>query len=86
MEAFGRRRHYEEEDTEDGGDKRGIAEDGLGGYGDNDYTDVQSLFTLKDSTVPPGTEQFTKFPEISKKTIEQLKVIGITSLFPIQAN
>ena len=59
---------------------------GLGGYGDEDFTDVKSLIALnKEGTEPSEVNNFKDFPEISEKTKEKLKKLGITYLFPIQS-
>jgi ATP-dependent RNA helicase DDX21 len=58
---------------------------GLGGYGDDDFTDVHSLLSLnKDDSGPAKVDNFGDFPEITQKSIERLKTLGITYLFPIQ--
>jgi len=59
---------------------------GLGGYGDEDFTDVKSLIALnKDGIGPEKVDNFKDFPEIIDKTKDKLKNLGITFLFPIQA-
>ena len=86
------KRSYNDDNNDDNDDleykgKELNLEDGLGGYGDDDLTDVHSLVSLsKEGSVPEGCADFTDFPEIPKKTIDSLKSMGITSLFPIQAN
>lgn len=85
MDSYSGKRSYEESKDDYSKDDRREAEDGLGGYGDDDFTDVQSLLSLnKDGSGPPKVENFCDFPEIPEKTQERLKTLGITYLFPIQ--
>ena len=85
------KRRYDRDQDNEGGDneyrgKELNVEDGLGGYGDDDFTDVHSLVSLsKEGSLPEGCVDFTEFPQIPKKTIDKLKDMGITSLFPIQS-
>ena len=92
MEPRAERRRYDDGDNrqDQNSEYRGkeiTVEEGLGGYGDDDFTDVHSLVSLsKEGCLPPEWVEFSKFSDISKKTIDKLKTMGIMSLFPIQSN
>lgn len=86
MDSYGTKRRYDEDSKFDKEkDDRRCYEDGLGGYGDEDFTDVQSLISLnKDGSEQASIDNFGDFPQITPKTVEKLNALGITYLFPIQ--
>ncbi|CAI2364260.1 unnamed protein product [Moneuplotes crassus] len=79
-------------DTSGGGEGSGSAErfddrplNGLGGYGDEDYSDVKSLVAQNKGQNQQQVENFNQFPEITPETVTKLQGLGISYLFPIQA-
>lgn len=85
MDSFGTKRRFDEDSKADFGneDTRGDME-GIGGYGDDDFTDVKSLVSLNKDGHVSTVDNFDDFPEIVAKTKDKLKQLGITYLFPIQ--
>jgi len=85
MDSYGTKTSYDEDTKYERKQEPYNPEDGTGGYGDDDFTDVQSLISLcKDGSGPPKIENFCDFPAIPPNTINRLKTLGITYLFPIQ--
>ena len=82
-----KRSYQEDKDNFEYRGKEITVEEGLGGYGDDDFTDVHSLVSLnKEGSPTQECHDFSKFKEISKRTKDRLVSMGINSLFPIQSS
>jgi ATP-dependent RNA helicase DDX21 len=86
MDSFGTKRRFDEDSKADfGNDATREDMEGIGGYGDDDFTDVKSLVANnKDGFESTTIDNFGDFPEIVEKTKEKLRELGIKYLFPIQ--
>lgn len=80
--------NYENTHDSSGGDRERKFDDrpldGLGGYGDDDYSDVKSLVSANKQADAEKIDNFKNFPEIGSKTVGKLQGLGINYLFPIQ--